>query len=171
MRVARCEECGAELAEDTETCPECGASLSDTQREELKQQAAPRRERIYVYGRRKRVLSPEARALLIVILIAVILLLICRVSHAVPNSHENVQGGVSVMPTYEYRVARMPAQATIGRFNEQIAGLIADGWAPIMMSGDTTVNILMRRALAESTPSEARQAAAVAEPVGVASSS
>ncbi len=66
------------------------------------------------------------------------------------------------MPTYEYRLLQMPKNATIGRFNEQIRNMVADGWEPLMLSGDACVNILFRReASAEQAPERAVAAAAV----------
>ena len=75
------------------------------------------------------------------------------------------------MSTYEYRVIQLPAQGVVGRLNEQITGMVADGWEPIMMSGDAAINVMMRRELAAPEATVARAAAAIAEPVGVESSS
>lgn len=69
------------------------------------------------------------------------------------------------MPTYEYRLLQMPKNSTIGRFNEQIRNMVADGWEPLMLSGDVCANILFRReASAEQAPEHA-VAAAAAQPV------
>ena len=69
------------------------------------------------------------------------------------------------MPTYEYRLLQLPDGGTVGRFNQQIRGLVTDGWEPLMMSGDARVTILFRReASAEEAP-EMAAAVAAAEPV------
>ena len=69
------------------------------------------------------------------------------------------------MPAYEYRVLQLPEGSTLGRFNQQMRGLVTDGWEPLMMSGDARVNILFRReASAEEAP-EMAAAVAAAEPV------
>ena len=75
------------------------------------------------------------------------------------------------MPQYEYRVVQMPPQGTVGPLNERIATMVAEGWEPIMLSGDATVNVMMRRAVAAAANLQATAAVAVAEPAGVDSSS
>jgi len=75
------------------------------------------------------------------------------------------------MSQYEYRAIQMPVQGAVSRLNEQIATMVAEGWEPIMLSGDSTVNVMMRRALTASEAAAAQAAATIAEPVGVASSS
>ena len=171
MSVVECEQCGRQITEDTEDCPQCGAPLTEEQREQLKQQVAPPpRHRVYVYGKRKRQLSPEIRAVLILVLIVIILLLMCRVSQGATNLDPNAEvlGRIMSMSGYEYQVLQMPAQGTVRPLNERIAGMVADGWEPIMMSGDTTLNVMMRRAL-DAPAVSTLQAAAIAEPVGVES--
>ncbi len=172
MKEINCRQCGRELTEDSENCPECGTPLTEAQRQQLRSQTpeAPR-ERIYIYGRRKRRLSPEVRAVLIIILIAAILLLMCRVTHGIPYLYENVAQRSAVMSQYEYRVVRMPAQGTVSPLNERIGAMVAEGWEPVLMSGDTTVNVMMRRALPGPADLKAAEAAAIAEPVGAQSSS
>ena len=69
------------------------------------------------------------------------------------------------MPTYEYRLLQRPEGGTLGRFNEQIRHLVADGWEPLMMSGDAFVNILFRREASGDEAPEMAAAVAAAEPV------
>ena len=75
------------------------------------------------------------------------------------------------MPTYEYRVIQMPAQGVIGRLNDQICSMVANGWEPMMMSGDATVNVMMQRPLPATAASEAREHAVIAESVSIGGSS
>jgi hypothetical protein len=49
------------------------------------------------------------------------------------------------MPTYEYRLLSLPEAGTSARRNEQIAGMIQQGWEVLLMSGEHVVNILFRR--------------------------
>ena len=60
------------------------------------------------------------------------------------------------MNRFEYQVVQMAAGGRIGQFNERIAMMVAEGWDPIIMCGDATLSIMLRR------PVAAAQAAAPA---------
>jgi len=46
---------------------------------------------------------------------------------------------------YEYRVLQSAASAPISHLNERINAMAEEGWEVIGISGDTTVNVIMRR--------------------------
>jgi hypothetical protein len=58
---------------------------------------------------------------------------------------------------FEYQVVQMAQGGRIGQFNERIAMMVAEGWDPIIMCGDGTLSIMLRRPVAA-------QAAAPAPP-------
>lgn len=53
------------------------------------------------------------------------------------------------MAQFEYRVMHMPA-GSMGVLNERLNGAAAEGWHPILMSGNEVINVLLRRQLPES---------------------
>ena len=57
------------------------------------------------------------------------------------------------MPKYEYRILHMPT-TSISVLNERVNNDAADGWSPILMSGNDHVNIMLRRPLADSDDDE-----------------
>ena len=52
------------------------------------------------------------------------------------------------MAKYEYRILHMPT-TSITVLNERVNTDAADGWNPVLMSGNDHVNIMLRRPLAE----------------------
>ena len=48
---------------------------------------------------------------------------------------------------YEYRVTQLLAGGNIQHLNERIGHMVADGWEPIMMTGDATISVMLRRAV------------------------
>jgi len=48
------------------------------------------------------------------------------------------------MPKYEYRILHMPT-TSITVLNERLNTDAEAGWSPILMSGNDSVNILLRR--------------------------
>lgn len=52
---------------------------------------------------------------------------------------------------YEYMVIQMAAGGRTTHLNERIEAMVAEGWEPCMMAGDTTLNVMMRRARPAST--------------------
>ena len=52
------------------------------------------------------------------------------------------------MAKYEYRCLHMPA-GSISVVNERLASSAEDDWHPILMSGNESINILLRRQVAE----------------------
>ena len=46
---------------------------------------------------------------------------------------------------FEYHVIQMAAGGRIGQFNDRITALVEEGWEPFLMSGDTSITIMMRR--------------------------
>ena len=52
------------------------------------------------------------------------------------------------MAKYEYRILHMPT-TSISVLNERVNTDAADGWNPILMSGNDHVNIMLRRAVGE----------------------
>jgi hypothetical protein len=60
---------------------------------------------------------------------------------------------------YEYRVTQLLAGGNIAHLNDRMAGLVAEGWAPIMMCGDNTISVMLRR---EKPAEETHHAAAQA---------
>lgn len=49
------------------------------------------------------------------------------------------------MATYEYRVIQSAAGAPVSHLNERINAMAEEGWEVIGISGDSTVNVIMRR--------------------------
>ena len=72
---------------------------------------------------------------------------------------------------YEYRVLRMLSDANVDLLNDRIDAMVAAGWEPVMMSGNDIINVMMRRPIGDQESVAATAAAALAEPVGVESSS
>lgn len=70
------------------------------------------------------------------------------------------------MPTYQYRLLQLPVGGTMSRLNEQIRQMAEEGWEPMLMSGEATVNILLRRGASAEEMQQKTMSAAVAEPVG-----
>lgn len=68
------------------------------------------------------------------------------------------------MSRYEYQIIQMVAGGRVTHLNERIEGMVLDGWEPIMMSGDTGINVLMRRERAQQVATEAQGQAAAAAP-------
>ncbi len=168
MRNVECKQCGHQITEDTETCPECGAPIPNGQREQLRQQADKEpRHRVYVYGRHERRLSPEVRAIFIILIVAGTLLIVCRLAHGSPNLGRVAAGRATVMCRYEYRVLRMLSDANVDLLNDRIDAMVAGGWEPVMMSGNDIINVMMRRPIGDRESVTATAAAALAEPVGV----
>ena len=52
------------------------------------------------------------------------------------------------MAKYEYRILHMPT-TSISVLNERVNTDAAEGWSPILMSGNDQVNIMLRRPLAD----------------------
>ncbi len=52
------------------------------------------------------------------------------------------------MAKYEYRILHMPT-TSISVLNERLNNDAADGWSPILMSGNDQLNIMLRRPLPE----------------------
>ncbi len=166
MGNVECKQCGHQITEDTETCPECGAAVPDGQREQLKQQAGKEaRHRVYVYGRHERRLSPEVRAVIIILIMAGTLLIVCRLAHGSPNLGRIAAGRATVMFGYEYRVLRMLSDANVDLLNDRIDAMMAAGWEPVMMSGNDIINVMMRRPIGDREPAQATAAAALAAPI------
>jgi len=57
------------------------------------------------------------------------------------------------MAKYEYRCLHMPA-GSISVVNERLASSAEDDWHPILMSGSDSINILLRRQVAEAEQSK-----------------
>ena len=49
------------------------------------------------------------------------------------------------MSQYEYQIIQMTGGGRVGQLNERMATMIAQGWAPVLMSGDATINVMLRR--------------------------
>jgi hypothetical protein len=49
------------------------------------------------------------------------------------------------MASYEYRVEHKPAGGRLQQINDRLNALAAEGWEPILMSGDDSLSILLRR--------------------------
>lgn len=67
------------------------------------------------------------------------------------------------MPKYEYHVVSKADRAPITMLNERLESMAAEGWEPIMMSGEATVNVMMRRLSPEAAAQQARPAAPAAQ--------
>ena len=50
------------------------------------------------------------------------------------------------MSRFEYQIIQMVAGGRVTHLNERMEAMAAEGWEPIMMSGDSGLNVLMRRA-------------------------
>jgi len=46
---------------------------------------------------------------------------------------------------YEYRVTQLLAGGNIQHLNDRIAHMVSEGWEPIMMTGDATISVMLRR--------------------------
>jgi hypothetical protein len=68
------------------------------------------------------------------------------------------KGGAKMV--YEYMVVQMAAGGRVTHLNERLAAMVAEGWEPMMMCGDNSVSVMLRRA--------AKPAAAAAPQVPVA---
>lgn len=64
------------------------------------------------------------------------------------------------MTEYEYQVIQMAAGGRTVHLNERMENMAAEGWEPVMMSGDTAVNIMMRRPRGQVSEQQVAQAAA-----------
>jgi len=49
------------------------------------------------------------------------------------------------MAQYEYIIITMTAGGRITHLNERLEAMVQEGWHPIMMSGDSQVNVMLRR--------------------------
>lgn len=72
------------------------------------------------------------------------------------------------MSQYEYMLLQSAAGARTSLLNERIEAHVAEGWEPIMMSGDTTVNVMLRRPRQAAATQHAASQAQVARPVASA---
>ena len=169
MEEFRCPECGKAIAEDAPNCPHCGHEIEPEPQRRGEEQASMQ-QRVYIYGRRKRGMSRETRAVLTVILIAVTILAVCRITHGDDITSQTcslaagsvvVCKGGSIMATYEYRLLQLPEGGSVSRANDQIQRLADDGWEAVLMSGTGQLNILFRRQA--QVAEEAAAAQAVAE--------
>ena len=69
------------------------------------------------------------------------------------------------MTDYEYSIIQMAAGTRVTMFNERLEHSVREGWEPFMMSGDTTINIMLRRPRQGAEVQQAASAAgAVAAP-------
>ena len=66
------------------------------------------------------------------------------------------------MNPYEYSVIQMAAGARATMFNERLEHAVQEGWEPFLMSGDTTINVLMRRPRQAAVARQPQAAAAAA---------
>ena len=57
------------------------------------------------------------------------------------------------MAKYEYRILHMPT-TSISVLNERVNADAAEGWSPILMSGNDQVNIMLRRPIGEGEQEE-----------------
>jgi nucleoid-associated protein YgaU len=63
------------------------------------------------------------------------------------------------MSQYEYMLLQSAAGARTSLLNERLEAHVVEGWEPVMLSGDTTVNVLLRRprqAAARATAAQAQ---------------
>lgn len=49
------------------------------------------------------------------------------------------------MPRFEFHVINMPPGGRITNLNERLEQLVNEGWEPVVMCGDQTLNIMLRR--------------------------
>jgi hypothetical protein len=49
------------------------------------------------------------------------------------------------MMGYEYMVVQMAAGGRVTHLNERLATMVAEGWEPVMMCGDNSVSVMLRR--------------------------
>ena len=68
------------------------------------------------------------------------------------------------MSHYEYQIIQMVSGGRVTHLNERMENMVAEGWEPIMMSGDTGVTVMMRRERAQQAAGEAQGEAAAAAP-------
>lgn len=72
------------------------------------------------------------------------------------------------MGQYDYMVVQSAAGARVSILNERIETMVGEGWEPILMSGDTTVNVMLRRPKAQPAARQVQAAQAqstIAAPV------
>jgi hypothetical protein len=60
---------------------------------------------------------------------------------------------VKALPKWEYRVLQSTAGA-VTHLNDRINSMAEEGWEAVSLSGDTMVNVLMRRPRAEKPAAE-----------------
>ena len=58
------------------------------------------------------------------------------------------------MPRFEYHVINMPAGGRITNLNEGLEQMVEEGWEPVVMCGNETLNIMLRRATAQAAPQQ-----------------
>ena len=63
------------------------------------------------------------------------------------------------MPTHEYRLLKLPEASSSAQSTQQIAHLAQEGWEPVLMSGEGTLNIMLRRELPAETGTTAETGA------------
>ena len=68
---------------------------------------------------------------------------------------------------YEYVIVQMSAGGRSVHLNERINNMVQEGWEPVMMTGDATVSVMLRRPLQQAQQVGQAQAAA-AQPQAVA---
>ena len=68
------------------------------------------------------------------------------------------------MTDYEYMILQMAAGTRITMFNERLEHQMQEGWEPFLMSGDTTLNVMLRRRRVAAS-AQLQAAAAAAAPV------
>lgn len=69
------------------------------------------------------------------------------------------------MSQYEYMLLQSAAGARITLLNERIEAHVLEGWEPIMMSGDTTLNVMLRRVRPAAAVQTSASQAQAARPV------
>jgi hypothetical protein len=68
------------------------------------------------------------------------------------------------MDPYEYSLIQMSAGTRVTMFNERLDHAVQEGWEPFLMSGDTTVTVLMRRPREGAAARQPQAAAAAVAP-------
>lgn len=64
---------------------------------------------------------------------------------------------------YEYMVIQMAAGGRITHLNERLHSMVAEGWEPILMTGDNSVSVMMRRPVKAGAQAVAPQAPPAAQ--------
>jgi len=64
------------------------------------------------------------------------------------------------MGQYDYMVVQSAAGARVSSLNERLETMAGEGWEPIMMSGDTTINVLLPRPKAQAAARQVQTAQA-----------